>query len=140
MPEPATGGDQLILHVEDGASNRALLRAIVSRAAQPEVRTATLIEAEDLTTAREILGARAIDLLLLDVRLPDGNGLDLVREICDRALPGRPAIIVMSASVLPTERDEAVSAGADHFLAKPFSAAALLALVVEQLRRRQRPT
>lgn len=137
VSDPAAEGERLILHVEDEAPNRALLRAIVSRAHEPEVRTATLVEANDLATAREILGARAVDLLLLDVRLPDGNGLDLAREIRDGQWPTRPAIIVMSASVLPMERDAAVSAGADHFLAKPYSAAALLALVGEQLRQRR---
>jgi DNA-binding response OmpR family regulator len=128
---------QLILHVEDGESNRALLRAIVSRAPEQEIRRARLIEANDLAAAREILGTEAIDLLLLDVRLPDGNGLDLARELRDGGSPSRPAIIVMSASVKSTERDAAVSAGADYFLPKPFAATELLALVGEQLRQRR---
>jgi DNA-binding response OmpR family regulator len=79
----------------------------------------------------------AVDVLLLDVRLPDGAGLDLAREIRDGAAPERPAIIVMSASVKPMERDAAISAGADHFLAKPFAAPALLELLGEQLRQRR---
>lgn len=131
------GGERLILHVEDEAPNRALLRAIVARAPDPEVRSAALVEANDLATARAILGKRVVDVLLLDVRLPDGNGLDLAREIRDGHSPTRPAIIVMSASVLASERDAAVAAGADHFLAKPYAPAALLVLVSEQLRRRR---
>ncbi len=138
-PSPDSSGEGvgLILHVEDEAPNRALLRAIVSRAPDPEVRSATLIEAHDLATARTILAQGQVDLLLLDVRLPDGNGLDLAREIRDGDPGMRPAIIVMSASVLPTERDAAVEAGADQFLAKPYAPAALLALVGEHLRLRR---
>jgi DNA-binding response OmpR family regulator len=141
LPESPVESGQHILHVEDEAPNRALLRAIVSRAADPEVRSATLVEANDLATARVILERGHVDLLLLDVRLPDGNGLDLAREIRDGSLQARPAIIVMSASVQPTERDAAIAAGADQFLAKPYAPAALLAMVAEHLRRaRFRPS
>jgi two-component system KDP operon response regulator KdpE len=135
-PEADRDGGHLILYVEDEAPNRALLRAVISRASEPELRAATIVEANDLASARVILGERAVDLLLLDVRLPDGNGLDLLREIRDGDSPTQPAIIVMSASVLPTERDAAVAAGADRFLAKPYAPAALLEIVTEQLRQR----
>jgi two-component system, OmpR family, KDP operon response regulator KdpE len=136
-PEADRAGGHLILYVEDEAPNRALLRAVMSRASEPELRAATIVEANDLASARVILGERAVDLLLLDVRLPDGNGLDLLREIRGRDAPTQPAIVVMSASVLSTERDAAVAAGADRFLAKPYAPAALLEIVAEQLRRRR---
>jgi two-component system, OmpR family, KDP operon response regulator KdpE len=114
-----------ILHVEDEELNRTLLRAVLQRAPDPRLRSASLLEAGTLGQARAILTQQPIDLVLLDVRLPDGNGLDLVREIKSRD----PAlgVVVMSASVLPAEREEAMGAGCDAFVAKPYVPGELLA-------------
>jgi CheY-like chemotaxis protein len=131
---PGVGlGPGVVLHVEDEAPNRALLRAVFSRTTVAAVREATLLEAPDLETARRLLGEERVDVLLLDVRLPDGNGLDLARSLRDHG-PQRPVVIVMSASVLPSERDTAFTSGADYFLAKPYVPADLVSLVAEQLR------
>jgi CheY-like chemotaxis protein len=110
-----------ILVVEDEPRNRALLRAVLSRAADARLREAELLEAPDIATARGHLERpTTIDLILLDVRLPDGNGLDLARDLASD--PNRPAILILSASVLPSERDAAVRSGADDFMGKPFRA------------------
>jgi CheY-like chemotaxis protein len=127
------GRGAVILHVEDEAPNRALLRAVVGRAADDAVRGATVVDAPDLRTARAVLDAQSVDLVLLDVRLPDGNGLDLARAIRDGE-PPQPAVIVMSASVLPHEQAEALGSGARHFLAKPYAPARLVELVAQALR------
>jgi two-component system, OmpR family, KDP operon response regulator KdpE len=114
-----------ILYVEDEELNRTLLRAVLQRAPDSRLRSASLIEARTLGQARVILTGQSIDLVLLDVRLPDGSGLDLVREIKSRD----PAlgVVVMSASVLPAEREEAMRAGCDAFVAKPYVPGELLA-------------
>jgi two-component system KDP operon response regulator KdpE len=112
-----------ILHVEDEELNRRLLRAILDRANDPRLRSSIVDEASDLSSARTSLFANPPDVVLLDVRLPDGNGLDLLREI--RSLTPSPRVVVMSASVLPSERDEAVRAGCDAFVGKPYTAAEL---------------
>ncbi len=113
-----------ILHVEDEELNRALLRAVLQRAPDSQLRSAALLEARTLAQARAILTEQTIDLVLLDVRLPDGTGLELVREIKARD-PGL-GVVVMSASVLPEERDEAIRAGCDAFVAKPYVPGELL--------------
>jgi CheY-like chemotaxis protein len=113
-----------ILHVEDEDLNRALLRAVLARAGDPLLRDAILVEAPTLADARVELGSANVDLVLLDVRLPDGNGLDLVREI--KGTDPRRVVVVMSASVLPAERQEAMHAGGDAFIPKPYVAADLL--------------
>lgn len=123
----------VILHVEDEAPNRALLQAVIARAPDPGVRASTIVDAPDLATARAVLASRPVDLVLLDVRLPDGNGLDLARSIRDGDQP-RPPIIVMSASVLPEEQDAALATGAQHFLSKPYAPSELVALVAATLR------
>lgn len=123
MPErPLSEQDQdapdVILVVEDERPNRALLKATVNRAAVRRVREATLLEAATLAEARTFLAARPIDLVVLDVRLPDGDGLSLARDLDGAGR--RPRILILSASVLPTERIMALDAGADAFIAKPF--------------------
>jgi len=112
-----------ILHVEDQDLNRRLVRAILERAADPRLRATILDEAPDLQTARSILATNVPDVILLDVRLPDGNGLDFLREL--RSEHSSPRVIVMSASVLASERDEAVRAGCDAFVGKPYKASEL---------------
>ena len=110
----------VLLLIEDEAPNRALLRAILGRVSDPRLKGAKLIEAPDLATAREVLGREPVTVVLLDVRLPDGNGLSLARELRDRPVAERPRVLILSASVLPTERESALSAGADGFLGKPY--------------------
>ena len=110
-----------VLLVEDEPRNRALVQAVLSRAADERLRTSQILEAPDVATARLLLeSSDLIDIILLDVRLPDGNGLDLAREISAR--PSPPPILVLSASVLPSERAAALRSGADDFMGKPFRA------------------
>lgn len=120
-----------ILHVEDEDLNRILLRAVLARAEDSRLRSAILDEAPDLAQARAVLDTQDVDLVLLDVRLPDGNGLDLVKEI--KARDPRRAVLVMSASVLPAERDEAMRAGSDAFVPKPYDNAELLGTMARLL-------
>jgi two-component system KDP operon response regulator KdpE len=110
--------ERVILVVEDEEPNRALLRAVMARASQDRLPGVVLLEAVDLASARQILATRHVDLVLLDVRLPDGNGLTLIPEADGSA--DAPSFVVLSASVLPTERAHALASGAAGFLAKPY--------------------
>jgi two-component system, OmpR family, KDP operon response regulator KdpE len=122
-----------ILAVDDDPVNRSLIRAIVSRATDMSIRGATLHEATNLAEARSVLGREAIDILLLDVHLPDGLGLDLAAELRHDGRPG-PAILALTASVLPADQQAALDAGCDAFLAKPYAASALVATIAELAR------
>ena len=126
MSAPASG-EPTILVVEDEEVNRALVRAILAHTAEPVLGRTTIIEAECLADARSRLAEREVDVVLLDVRLPDGNGLDLARDLL--AAASRPRIVVLSASVLPAERQAALDAGCDAFLGKPFAPRDLVALL-----------
>jgi len=120
-----------ILLVEDEPANRALVRAIIARTDRPELRGIVLHEAASIAEARSVLARHPVDIVLVDVRLPDGNGLDLATEL--RAHPdaaGPAKIVIVSASVLPAERTSALATGADAFLAKPFDPSDLVELVV----------
>ena len=127
MPEGRT-----ILLIEDEGPNRALARAVLTRSKDPRVAGIVLLEAPNLATAREILGSQQVDLVLLDVRLPDGDGLALAAELHER-MKNRPIVVVLSASVLPSERDAALRSGADAFLAKPYHPSELVATVLQLL-------
>lgn len=114
-----------VLLVEDNELNRALVRAILSRTSDPALRGADLIEAHNLTQARAVLAREAVDIVLLDVQLPDGNGLALVDEIAARS-GLRPAVIAVTGGVLPEQRAAAMAAGCNAIVDKPFIAADLV--------------
>src|SRR5882672_3114725 len=92
-----------ILALDDDPVNMSLIRAIVSRAGDPAIREATLHEATTLAAARDVLAREPIDILLLDVHLPDGLGLDLATDL-RRSGGADLAIIALTASVLPADQ------------------------------------
>lgn len=85
-----------------------------------------------LAQARQALAARSFDLAVLDVNLPDGSGLELLRQIrLSSALP----VILLTANDLETDIVAGLESGADDYITKPFSLAVLRARVNAQLRR-----
>ena len=78
-------------------------------------------------------GTRRPDLLVLDLGLPDGDGVSLISEL--RSWSAAP-VIVLSARSGEADKIRALDAGADDYLVKPFGAGELLARVRAQLRRR----
>ena len=121
MPAPARR--PRILVVEDDDALRTLLRATLDFLDAGVEEAATAAEAE----------ARAVawqpDVVVLDVRLPDGDGLALCRRLKEDSAGAGPAIVVLTGAHALVE---AQAAGADAFLRKPFSPLELLA-VVERL-------
>jgi two-component system KDP operon response regulator KdpE len=127
-----------ILLVEDEALNRTLVKAVLSRAEIAAVRQAEILDASTLATARRQLADEEVDLILLDMNLPDGNGLTLARELASGGMPSgrpKPVVVAVTASVLPQDRAAAIEAGCDGFLDKPYAAADLVAVVAEHLPR-----
>ena len=93
-----------------------------------------------LQQAREHLATRLPELLILDVGLPDGNGLDLCRELRQSGGPGQHLpLIVLSARSEEWDRVLGLELGADDYLAKPFSPRELVARVRALLRRAATP-
>ncbi|MBR9795636.1 MAG: response regulator, partial [Gammaproteobacteria bacterium] len=77
---------------------------------------------ETLAEARESLSQLNPQLVLLDIELPDGNGLDLMDDL--RRISPRPAVVVMTGHGADYA-ERAIAGGADDFLNKPFDAARL---------------
>ena len=124
-----------ILALDDDPVNMSLIRAIVSRASDPAVHGATMHEATTLAAARAVLAREPIDILLLDVHLPDGLGLDLATDLRRDEVDIK--IVALTASVLPADQQAALAAGCDAFLAKPYPAAALVEAIGELARGRR---
>jgi DNA-binding response OmpR family regulator len=110
-----------VLILDDNPSNLKLL-ALALTSADSTIHLAT--------TGREaltIMETQAIDLALLDVELPDANGLDLASKI--RAQYPESVIIVLSARDTHTEFDQACASGVDAYVVKPFSLPDVLNLI-----------
>lgn len=86
-----------------------------------------------LSAARSALEAGGFDLLILDVNLPDGNGLDFLRRL--RAGANPVPVILLTANDMETDIVAGLESGADDYVTKPFSLAVLRARVNAQLRR-----
>src|SRR5438874_12320051 len=112
-----------ILVCEDDPTHRELIRASLARGDY------RIFEIEDGRHLVEAAKSTRPDLLILDLRMPDSNGVDVLSELrADRATTDVP-VLVLSGAVRKTDRDAAFDAGADEFLAKPFSPRELAATV-----------
>ena len=122
--------DALILIVEDDEKNMKLMRHLL------QYKGYRTLEA---TTARDgIAAAKAQhpDLILMDIQLPDMNGMDALRELrADPATAGIKAMAV-SASVMPEDRSRILTAGFDGFQGKPIRIAEFSEAVQKMLAER----
>ena len=115
--------------VEDEPQIRRFVRAALESEGWRVTEAATL--KQGLTEA----ATRRPDLVVLDLALPDGDGIELVRSM--RAWSGSP-ILVLSARGAEQDKIEALDSGADDYLTKPFGIGELLARVRALARRRPR--
>ena len=97
----------------------------------------TVVRAERLDQAEQLLDQEPFSLLILDINLPDGSGLDLLRRLRQRGSP--VPVILLTANDLETDIVSGLELGADDYITKPFSLAVLRARVNNQLRRDTAP-
>ncbi|HTJ15223.1 MAG TPA: response regulator [Steroidobacteraceae bacterium] len=118
-----------ILVIEDDPAIRNVLRVLLQAEHYRVVEAAT--------AARAVIEARSHrpDLLLVDLGLPDGDGLKVIRDV--RTWSAVP-IVVLSARTMDAQKIAALDVGADDYVTKPFSAPELLARVRAALRRNAR--
>jgi two-component system, OmpR family, response regulator RegX3 len=119
-----------VLLVEDEESITAPLSEALSREGFETVIAGTAAE------ALELAGSRSHDLVLLDLGLPDGSGLDVCRELRSRSTV---PIIMVTARGEETDRIVGLEVGADDYVVKPFSAREVVARIRAVLRRTAAP-
>lgn len=117
-----------IVLIEDEKQIRRFLSAAL------EAEGMTVYEAETGKQGLIVCATRKPDLLIVDLGLPDIDGLEVIRDV--RSWSEVP-IIVLSARSQEHEKVSALDAGADDYLSKPFGAAELIARIRAHLRRRQ---
>jgi len=116
----------IALIVEDDKHIRILLRSAL------ESESWTIVESDNLKRGSIDAGSRKPDVIILDLGLPDGNGIELILQI--RSYSNVP-IIVLSARSDESDKIMALDAGADDYLTKPFGIGEFLARLRANLRR-----
>ena len=123
-----------VLLVEDNAVNELLARRLLEKSGCEVITAADGIEAVDFTDAIRAGHEPPVSLILMDVQMPRMNGVeaaqliksafasDLARLVC-------PPIVAITANAFAEDRERYLDAGMDDYLAKPFDAAALRALL-----------
>lgn len=117
-----------ILVIEDEQGLRDVMRESLEKE-QYIVETAT-----DYISGLEKIGTYDYDCVLIDIMLPNGSGLDLVREL--KALRKKEAVIIISAKDAVDDKVAGLDLGADDYLAKPFHLAELHARIKSAVRRK----
>lgn len=116
---------QIVIVEDDLALSHGISLALKNEEVQ-------FIECHTLEKARAALNTQKIDLVILDINLPDGNGLSLLQEIKkSKQIP----VICLTANDLETDIVMGFELGADDYVTKPFSLMVLRARVNNQLKR-----
>lgn len=118
--------EQLLIVEDDIGLNQGLCKALKADDRQ-------IISCHDLKAAREQLLCGGVSLILLDINLPDGSGLELLREVKENT-PYIP-VILLTANDTDLDIVDGLERGADDYITKPFSLSVLRARVNTQLRK-----
>jgi DNA-binding NarL/FixJ family response regulator len=112
-----------VMLVDDLADFRHLMTALLDREPDLEV----VAQAGSLAEARSCAAAVSFDVAVLDLGLPDGNGADLIGDV--REFNADAAVLILSASLHPTNLERATEAGADEILDKLASPAEVVGTI-----------
>lgn len=112
-----------ILYVEDNEDNMRLVRKILTHAGHE------VLEAEDGYSGVDAALAELPDLILMDVNLPDITGLEATAHIRQNPDLGNIPVIALTANATVGSREEAMHAGCNDYLAKPFRREDLITMI-----------
>ncbi|MES3014174.1 MAG: CHASE domain-containing protein, partial [Pseudomonadota bacterium] len=127
-PTAAEYHRRIVHYVEDNETNVEVMRGILAQRPQVELQV-SITGLDGLAAIR----ARPPDLILLDMHLPDINGMELLRHFKHDPHIGGVPVVVVSADALAEQIDAAFEAGCTHYLTKPVSVSELLGVVDDLL-------
>jgi CheY-like chemotaxis protein len=104
-----------ILLVEDNEANQLLASSVL------ELSGFAVDVAGDSTEARDILGRKSPDLILMDVQLPGLDGLSFVKQLKAEAATAHIPIVALTALAMAGDRERTLAAGCDGYIAKPIN-------------------
>ena len=117
--------NKVVLIVEDDESNRQLLELFL-QSSHPKI-----LKVENGVDAVELINKQDVDIILMDIKMPQMNGLEATKQI-KKMKPSIP-IIIQTAYAMSNEREEAMKAGCDAYIAKPVKKNELLKIINELL-------
>ena len=115
--------NKLILVVEDNDKNRKLVRDVL------QVKGYRVIEADSAETALTLAAEQTPDLVLMDIHLPGMSGIQALARLREAPATHAIPVLAFTASVMPQDQREIMSAGFDGFVAKPINLKEFLATV-----------
>lgn len=127
-PSSDANSRRLILIVDDEPNVRAMLHTALRLKDYFRI-----IEADNANDALNLASQQQPDLVLLDVALPDHDGFWVCRQLKGNPATAEIQVIMLTAMGLPSDREHALSAGADGYIVKPFSPRALIAELDQRL-------
>ena len=119
--------NELILIVEDNDKNMKLARDIL------QVKGYRTIEAESAEAGLPLAATQKPDLVLMDIQLPGMNGIEALKELRASPETSRIPVLAFTASVMPQDRREIMSAGFDGFVSKPINLKEFIASIASTL-------
>jgi CheY-like chemotaxis protein len=122
-----TVSQKVILVVEDDDGNRELIKELLT------FQSYQVVEAESGQQAMTVLEKNSVDLILMDISLPDTTGLALIRKIRVQAKYAALPIIALTAYVHPSDQKAALAAGATSHISKPVNIQRLLTEIHKSL-------
>jgi CheY-like chemotaxis protein len=111
---PAGSNRSRVLVVDDHEMNLKLLERLL------EMEGREMRGAGSLAAAEKALAEEEPAMIVLDLNLPDGSGLELTRKLKSEPRTASIPIVACTAAVMPADEDEARAAGCDAFVAKPI--------------------
>lgn len=108
-----------ILYIEDNLENRILVRRILMAEGYE------VLEAENATSALDILARETPDLILVDINMPDIDGYTLTSRLKSQERFQQVPIIALTANVMKGDREKSLRAGCDGYIQKPVDVDAL---------------
>lgn len=117
----------MILYVEDNAQNMRLVRKML------KVGGFEMIGAEDGTKGLEMAQEHRPEIILMDINLPDIDGIEVTRRLKEDPTFANTPIIALTANAMYGDRERFLDAGCDDYLSKPVSKIELLNMIQKHL-------